>query len=184
MNRPLLTYLAILIAGVSILVLEVARSGVTFTDRFVASTPVTTLARDGAEGPHVVIAHGFAGSRAMMQGYGLTLAQAGYRVQMFDFEGHGAHPVPMSGDVTRIEGTTRLLMDQTRAVIGDVADGTPVALLGHSMATDVLIRVALEEETVAHLHQQGAFSAKAPSAQRRLRRNKSAATAASSPKGE
>lgn len=83
----------------------------------------------------------------MMQGYGLTLAQAGYRVHMFDFEGHGAHPVPMSGDVTRIEGTTRLLMDQTRAVIGDVADGTPVALLGHSMATDVLIRVALEEET-------------------------------------
>lgn len=147
MNRPLLTYLAILIAGVSILVLEVARSGVTFTDRFVASTPVTTLARDGAEGPHVVIAHGFAGSRAMMQGYGLTLAQAGYRVHMFDFEGHGAHPVPMSGDVTRIEGTTRLLMNQTRAVIGDVADGTPVALLGHSMATDVLIRVALEEET-------------------------------------
>jgi hypothetical protein len=147
MNRPLLTYLAILIAGVSILVLEVARSGVTFTDRFVASTPVTTLTRDGAEGPHVVIAHGFAGSRAMMQSYGLTLAQAGYRVHMFDFEGHGAHPVPMSGDVTRIEGTTRLLMNQTRAVIDDVADGTPVALLGQSMATDVLIRVALEEQT-------------------------------------
>ncbi|MCR9156422.1 MAG: alpha/beta fold hydrolase [Rhodobacteraceae bacterium] len=147
MARPLLTYLAILIAGLSILVLEVARSGVTLTDRFVGPTPVTTLARDGADGPNVVIAHGFAGSREMMQGYGLTLAQAGYRVHMFDFEGHGAHPVPMSGDVTRIEGTTRLLMDQTRAVIDDVADGTPVALLGHSMATDVIIRVALEADT-------------------------------------
>ncbi len=147
MARPLLTYLAILIAGLSILVLEVARTGVTFTDRFVGPTPVTTLAKDGADGPNVVIAHGFAGSREMMQGYGLTLAQAGYRVHMFDFEGHGAHPAPMSGDVTRIEGTTRLLMDQTRAVIDDVADGTPVALLGHSMATDVLIRVALEADT-------------------------------------
>ncbi|OSQ53179.1 alpha/beta hydrolase [Marivita geojedonensis] len=147
MARPLLTYLAILIAGLSILVLEVARTGVTFTDRSVGPTPVTTLARDGADGPNVVIAHGFAGSREMMQGYGLTLAQAGYRVHMFDFEGHGAHPEPMSGDVTRIEGTTRLLMDQTRAVIDDVADGTPVALLGHSMATDVLIRVAMETDT-------------------------------------
>lgn len=147
MARPLLTYLAILIAGLSILILEVARTGVTFTDRFVGQTPVTTLAHNGADGPHVLIAHGFAGSREMMQAYGVTLAQAGYRVHMFDFEGHGAHPVPMSGDVTRIEGTTRLLMDQTRAVIDDVADGTPVALLGHSMATDVLIRVALEADT-------------------------------------
>lgn len=147
MNRPLLTFLAILIAGLSILVLETARAGVTFTDRYVGPTPVTTLARDGADGPNVVIAHGFAGSREMMQGYGLTLAQAGYRVHMFDFEGHGAHPEPMSGDVTRIEGTTRLLMDQTRAIIEDVNDGRPVALLGHSMATDVLIRVALEVET-------------------------------------
>lgn len=147
MVRPLLTYVAILIAGLSILVLEVARTGVTFTDRFVGPTPVTTLAKDGADGPNVVVAHGFAGSREMMQGYGLILAQAGYRVHMFDFEGHGAHPVPMSGDVTKIEGTTRRLMDQTRAVIDDVADGTPVALLGHSMATDVLIRVALEADT-------------------------------------
>jgi dienelactone hydrolase len=147
MARPVLTFLAILIAGIAIYVLETARSGVAFTDRFVGQTPVTTLAQDGADGPNVVIAHGFAGSREMMQGYGLILAQAGYRVHMFDFEGHGAHPLPMSGDVTRIEGTTRLLMDQTRAVIDDVADGTPVALLGHSMATDVLIRVAVETET-------------------------------------
>ena len=147
MARPIVTYLAILIAGMSILVLEVARTGVTFSDRFVGPTPVTTMAKNGADGPNVVIAHGFAGSREMMQGYGLVLAQAGYRVHLFDFEGHGAHPIPMSGDVTRIEGTTRLLIDQTRAVIEDVADGTPVALLGHSMATDVLIRVALEADT-------------------------------------
>ncbi|WP_439521467.1 alpha/beta fold hydrolase [Marivita sp.] len=147
MTRTVFAFIAILIAAVSVFVLESARSGVTYTERLVGLTPVTTLARDNVDGPDVVIAHGFAGSREMMQGYGLVLAQAGYRVHMFDFEGHGAHSLPMSGDVTQIEGTTRRLMDQTKAVIRDVAGGQPVALLGHSMATDILIRVAAEVET-------------------------------------
>lgn len=137
----------VLVAAIAIVVLETARSGVTFTNTVVGQTPVTTLTKADADGPHVVVAHGFAGSREMMQGYGLVLAQAGYRVHMFDFEGHGAHPVPMSGDVTRIEGTTRRLMDQTIAVMEAFADDQPVALLGHSMATDVLIRVAAERRT-------------------------------------
>jgi len=93
----------------------------------------------------VVIAHGFAGSTQMMQAYALTLARAGYRVYGFDFLGHGRNPVPMSGDVTVIDGTTRLLVEQTLEVIAAVADvDRPTALLGHSMATDVLIRTALD----------------------------------------
>ena len=147
MARPVLTVLALLIAVVSIFVLETARYGVSYSERVMGQTPVTTLARADSDGPEVVIAHGFAGSREMMQGYGLMLAQAGYRVHLFDFEGHGAHPVPMSGDVNSIDGTTRKLMAQTQAVIDAVAGNDPVALLGHSMATDVLIRVAVETET-------------------------------------
>ena len=46
-----------------------------------------------------------------MQSFALTLAQAGYIVVSFDFMGHGRNPVPMSGDVTSIDGTTTLLMD-------------------------------------------------------------------------
>lgn len=149
--RRVLTLLVLAIGLISIGVLETARHGIAFETRNIGLTPVTTLSRAGADGPQVVIAHGFAGSREMMQGYGLVLAQAGYRVHMFDFEGHGAHPLPMSGDVTRIEGTTRRLVDQTLAVVADVADGTPVALLGHSMATDVLVRVAAESDQTGPL---------------------------------
>ena len=87
--------------------------------------------------------HGFAGSRQMMQGYAFSLAQAGYRVLAFDFEGHGRHPVPMSGDVTSINGTTQLLVEQTLAVVNEADNAAPVALLGHSMATDILIRAAI-----------------------------------------
>jgi hypothetical protein len=58
----------------------------------------------------------------------------------------------MSGDVTRIDGTTRLLVEETRRVIdaGLALPGTDgrVALLGHSMASDVVIRTAIADPRV------------------------------------
>ena len=148
----------ILIAG-SLAVLEGARRGVAVTHVAVGETPVTGYAMSDTDGPVVVIAHGFAGSRQMMQGYALPLARAGYRVFSFDFLGHGRHPLPMSGDVTSVEGTTRLLMAQTGAVIDAVSDGQePVALLGHSMATDVLARVAAERDDIGPVVLVSAFS--------------------------
>lgn len=143
----------------SVGVLEAARSGVEILELRVGETPVTAYATPGADGPVVVIAHGFAGSRQMMQGYALPLARAGYRAFSFDFLGHGRHPQPMSGDVTAVEGTTRLLMAQTEAVIDAVSDGqAPVALLGHSMATDVLARVAAERSDIGPVVLVSAFS--------------------------
>ena len=124
--------------------LERPRAGLEIGSSRVGETPVTSYAQPGAEGPVVVVAHGFAGSRQLMQAYALTLAQAGYRVVSFDFLGHGRNPVPMSGDVTSVDGTTRLLVDQTLSVIDGIGAEAPVALLGHSMATDILVRVALQ----------------------------------------
>lgn len=144
---------ALLLAAWSVWVLEGARQGVVIEDLRLGDTPVTRMS-DGSGGPPVVIAHGFAGSRQMMQAYGLTLARAGYSVHAFDFLGHGRHPVPMGGDVTSVEGTTRLLVDQTAEVIALAqaqGAGAPVALLGHSMATDVLVRAAAEAGEIGPL---------------------------------
>ena len=148
-----------MIIAVSILALESARSGVSI-DRFtVGTTPVTSFAQPGADGPVVIVAHGFAGSSQMMQGYTLPLARAGFRVFAFDFLGHGRHPTPMSGDVGSVEGTTRLLVDQTKAVMDSISDDKKtVALLGHSMATDVLVRVAAERENIGPVVLLSAFS--------------------------
>lgn len=148
MSRLFLLIAALVVALVSVSALESQRAGLEITDQRVGTTPVTRFLRPDTQAPAVVIAHGFAGSRQMMQGYALTLAQAGYRVYSFDFQGHGRNPVPMSGDVTSVDGTTRLLIEQTKTVIGharaETGTSDAIALLGHSMATDVLIRTALQ----------------------------------------
>lgn len=136
-----------------------ARQNLEITRFYVGQTPVVRYEQNGADGPVVVVAHGFAGSQQMMQGYALPLARAGYRVYIFDFLGHGRHTLPMSGDVSSVDGTTRLLMEQTADVIHAVSsDRGPVALIGHSMATDILVRVAANRNDVGPLVLISAFS--------------------------
>lgn len=131
--------------------LEQDRAGLTIVPLAgTGTTPATLYLREGgAPAPVVVIAHGFAGSRQLMEPFALTLAQAGYVVASFDFEGHGRNPVPMSGDVTSIDGTTRLLMAETarvaRAALAHPRADGRLAYLGHSMASDIVIRQALAD---------------------------------------
>lgn len=153
---------ALIFALLSVWQLEAARSGLVIQTLTAIETPVTRAALSDADGPLVIVAHGFAGSRQMMQGYALPLARAGYRVWSFDFHGHGRNPQPMSGDVTVIEGTTMRLVDQTLAVIAAArqAEGWsgPVALLGHSMATDIIIRAAAADAGIGPIVAISAFS--------------------------
>ena len=65
----------------------------------------------------------------------------------------------MSGDVNALDGTTRLLVEQANRVIDAVRDGdAPVALLGHSMATDILVRTADDTPGVGPVVLLSAFS--------------------------
>jgi hypothetical protein len=67
-------------------------------------------------------------------------------VASFDFIGHGRHPGALSPRVTEIEGTTAQLVEQTEAIVAaarvEFGAGRPLVLIGHSMATDILIRAA------------------------------------------
>ncbi|MBF9059172.1 alpha/beta fold hydrolase [Rhodobacterales bacterium HKCCSP123] len=142
--------LAALVAG--LWGLEAPRAGLVIRHAEVGETPLTVMRQPQAEGPVVVIAHGFAGSRQLMSAWQLSLARAGFITVSFDFEGHGRNPVPMSGDVTSIDGTTRLLMAETGRVT-DFAVALPgaqprVALVGHSMASDIVVRQALGDARV------------------------------------
>ena len=153
-TRVLPAIVGLLLSLTGIWHLEHERDGLTITPLLVGTTPATVYQRAGAEkAPAVIVAHGFAGSRQLMEAYALTLAQAGYVAVSFDFEGHGRNPTPMSGDVTRVDGTTQLLMREVGRVT-DAALALPgvdgrVALLGHSMASDIIVRRALVDPRVA-----------------------------------
>ncbi|UHD18966.1 alpha/beta hydrolase [Thiocapsa bogorovii] len=103
-----------------------------------------------APAPVVVIAHGFAGSRQMMQAYAVTLARNGYIAVTFDFPGHGRNSTPFVANLEDQEARLRVLTNALAPAVAlglrqPEADGR-LALLGHSMAGDVLARFAESAE--------------------------------------
>ncbi|NCO87750.1 MAG: alpha/beta fold hydrolase [Rhodobacterales bacterium] len=171
--RWLVLLVALGLAGLALQRLEALRGGVVSTPLTVGETPATVYRSGDAPAPVVVIAHGFAGSRQLMEGFALTLARAGYIVVSYDLLGHGRNPVPMSGDVTVIEGTTTVLMDEL-ARVADAALALPgadgrLALLGHSMASDIVVRQAVRDSRAGAVVAVSMFSlAVTPDAPRNL----------------
>ncbi len=151
--RLLLGGLAVVAIGVALAQLQDARRGVTTETMTVEGTPMTVFRPVDRTGtaPVVVIAHGFAGSQQLMQPFAVTLARGGYVAVTFDFAGHGANPRPLTGNISREDGATRRLVEETARVV-DLAKGLGdgrLALLGHSMATDIIVRVAQSRADVA-----------------------------------
>lgn len=131
--------------------LREARSDVSTRALDIGHIPATvfTLA-DGQRGPAIVIAHGFAGSRQLMHSFAIALARNGYTAVAFDFAGHGRNPEPLTGNITREDGATRTLVAETLQVVQaarELGDGR-VGLLGHSMASDIVVRAAQQQPDV------------------------------------
>ena len=130
-----------------------AETGVTITRMSVGATPVTVFApASGQRAPVVVIAHGFAGSQQLMASFALTFARNGYVAVTFDLLGHGRNPRPLTGSITEVEGATKALVDQFGRVAEfarrlPAGDGR-IAVLGHSMATDIVVRYAQQDSAV------------------------------------
>lgn len=153
---------ALLCLGLGLLLMEQPRTGLEFREFDAGGTPATVIQAPGATGPVVVIAHGFAGSRQLMHPYQLTLARAGYITVSYDLEGHGRNLQPLRGDVNDIEGTTRFLLDEMGRVIDQSlalpgSDGR-LALLGHSMSSDLIARRAIEDPRVRAVVAISSFS--------------------------
>jgi dienelactone hydrolase len=159
--------LALLIALATILyaiwMITDARRGITVESLFIGPTParVFSPASPNASMPVTVIAHGFAGSQRLMEPFAVTLARQGVIAITFDFMGHGQHPDPMRGDLTSEDGTTRYLLDQLAKVVAYArAEYSPssVHLLGHSMATDLIVRAAKDDRQLASIVAVSMFS--------------------------
>jgi len=135
--------------------LESTTADLSVTRSYVGETPVTVFRpENAAQAPVVVIAHGFAGSQQLMQPFAATLARNGFIAVTFDCLGHGHNPQPLTGDVTKVEeGPTPALVREFGKVAAFAqslpgSDGR-IAVLGHSMASDIVIRYAQAHPEVA-----------------------------------
>ena len=145
---------AIVAIAVGLLELRRESDGLHIARAQVGDTPVTIFQPAGrAPGPVIIIAHGFAGSQQLMQPFAETLARNGYTAITFDFLGHGRDAVPMRGDITEGETITSELTRQL-AEVADYARTLPGAdgrlgVIGHSMASDIVVRFAQTDPAVA-----------------------------------
>ena len=131
--------------------LEAASAGLQVTTQRLGPTPVTVFrpapAAAAASAPVVLIAHGFAGSQQLMQPFATTLAHHGFVAITFDFPGHGRNPVPMHGGLADPDESLRVLLASMNEMGGfarglAASGGGRYAVVGHSMASDIVVRHA------------------------------------------
>ncbi len=150
--------LALLAIATGVFQLESLSDGVQVETLRLGTTPVTvfrpaadsTDAAGAVAAPVALIAHGFAGSQQLMQPFALTLARNGFIAITFDYPGHGRNPAPMRGGLADPDASQRTLlasMAKMGAFALDLAGtGGPYAgryaLIGHSMASDIVVRHA------------------------------------------
>ncbi|PWB92138.1 alpha/beta hydrolase [Methylocystis sp. MitZ-2018] len=134
--------------------LSESEAGLVIQRLHIGETPVTVMRKsDSPPAPAIVIAHGFSGSQQLMAPIATTLARNNYVAVTFDFSGHGRNPTPMPGGLAKLETSTAALLNDIDEVVRFAqrqpwADGR-VALVGHSMATDLVVRHAIRDPQIA-----------------------------------
>ena len=147
LSSPVIAIIALCAIALALFQLQSSDDGLSITTSKVGDTPITIFRpQTGPSAPTVVIAHGFAGSQQLMQPFAVTLARNGYVAVTFDFLGHGRNPDPMRGDITKDTGITDALLAELTDVAA-VAQSLPqsdgrLAVLGHSMASDIVVKFA------------------------------------------
>jgi hypothetical protein len=152
--RLFVAALALLALGAALWQLEAPRRALAVETTQVDGMPVTLYRPAGgsADAPVVLIAHGFAGSQTLMQPFALTLASNGFLAVTFDFPGHGLNATPMRGGLADQQASHRMLMASMvrmgayARTLG--AAGADYAVLGHSMASDIVVRHGQAEARV------------------------------------
>jgi dienelactone hydrolase len=137
-----LLVLAILLVVSSWLGIAIARSGLEVRSFQKEGVPLLYLAPQGAKVvPGVLVAHGFAGSKQLMLGYGHVLAHAGYAVMLWDFDGHGANGTRLERYELQknLDIALQALLEQPQV------DPNRLALLGHSMGSGIVMNAGIHE---------------------------------------
>lgn len=131
--------------------LSAAKATTDATSSVVDGVPVTLVKpADGdpaTASPSAIVAHGFAGSRALMDGFATALADSGFVVALLDFTGHGANPEPLiiPPDGARDNAALQADLNRVAQWLADqpgVSDQPPV-VIGHSMGAGAVVDYAI-----------------------------------------
>ncbi len=96
-----------------------------------------------ANTPGVIIAHGFSGSKQLMQGFAFALAHAGYATLSFDIAGHGSNQNKFDQGENDLQAN---LAEAYQALLAQPGiDSQRIALLGHSMGSGAVMTAGIEE---------------------------------------
>ena len=149
MNRRhwILTGVGLVLAVLAVWQIGAAANGLEVTTVGEAEPRLVVMAPEGVDPgsrPLVLIAHGFSGSTAIMRGFALTLAHAGYTAVLWDFRGHGTNPEPMPSSSG--EGSLQATAEagQAEALARGYGDAERVAILGHSMGSGVALAFGVD----------------------------------------
>jgi dienelactone hydrolase len=137
-----LLLLAILLVVSSWVGIAIARSGLEVRTFQKEGLPLLYLVPQRANAvPGVLVAHGFAGSKQLMLGYGHVLAHAGYAVMLWDFDGHGANGTRLQRYELQqnLDVALQALLEQPQV------DPGRLALLGHSMGSGIVMNAGIRD---------------------------------------
>ena len=121
------------------------------SQQIVNDTPVKLLEPKNPNGNLVFIAHGFAGSSNFMRPLAVSLSHSGFTTIRYDFLGHGENKNPYSGSITQLSGATENFVNQTNSIVNhykEVYEPEKMVLIGHSMASDIIMRTALKRDDI------------------------------------
>ena len=139
-QRLFLLILALVLIGLSWVGISIARTNLVVRSLDRNGVPLIYIAPQQAERvPGVLVAHGFAGSKQLMLGYGHVLAHAGYAVMLWDFNGHGANPAPLYQTDLQQNLDTALDALLTQPEV----DSSRLAVLGHSMGSGIAMSAGI-----------------------------------------
>ena len=132
----------LLVSGVVVLVISTA--DVQRTSAVAGSTPVRVLtAQSPTQDPVIALLHGFSGSSAMMDPMASALSRAGFVVVAPDLPGHGQNTEPLTANALDVA------VGDAVGRATELADGGPVAVVGHSMGAGAVTAWAARNPAAA-----------------------------------
>ncbi len=127
-----------------------ANGALAHTSVVVDGVPLRVVQPSTMEGraPGVVVAHGFAGSAKLMEGFADTLVRHGYVVVLPDFAGHGASTrrLPSADADPVLHHDLAVAVGYLRGL--STVDPTRIGLVGHSMGASAVTAYASGDPTI------------------------------------